>query len=353
MKKFLLIVFITSLLILSACVNEKQESKQQTDAKPIIAFYNVENLFDTIDDKRIDDEEFLPGSKVPWNSERYQRKLDNLSQVISSIGGGDHPAVVGLCEVENKRVLFHLIRQPKLEDAKYNIIHRNSPDERGIDVALLFNPDFFLPIENEFIRVSFPFDREDSTREILYTKGMAGPDTLHLFVNHWPSRYGGREKSQPKRNFVAGLLKDKVDSLFAHAEDPNIILMGDFNDNPTDTSLAGILNAKLPDESPQKNTLYNLSLKKYASGEGTIYWKNWDMFDQIIVSSALLNESSPIKVEPPEQFIFKEDWMLFQPEEGPARPNRTKGRNYYGGYSDHLPVYIKIDQAEREGDHSL
>lgn len=347
MKKFSVILFISSLLALSACVQENKESKQTSEAKPIIAFYNVENLFDTLDDQSIDDAEFLPGSKIPWNSKRYQTKLENMSKVISAIGKGNQPAIIGLSEVENIRVLFHLIRQPLLEEVKYNIIHKNSPDERGIDVALLFNPKFFLPIQNEFIRVSFPFDKEDKTRDILYTKGMAGPDTLHLFVNHWPSRYGGREKSQPKRNFVAALLKNKTDSLFAHSKDPNIILMGDFNDNPTDTSLAEILNAKLPGKSPQKNTLYNLSTEKFNIGEGTLFWKGWDMFDQIIVSSALLNNSSPIKVSPPEQFIFKEEWMLYQPEEGPARPNRTKGRNYYGGYSDHLPVFIKIIQERR------
>lgn len=308
----------------------------------VMAFYNLENLFDTIDDPSIRDEEFLPDSKTPWNTERYQKKLENMSNVIAALDSNQPVPIVGLCEVENKTVLHDLVNTPKLKPADYSIIHYNSPDERGIDVAMLYRDQFFTPLQSEPISVDFPFDTDNKTRDILYVKGMIAKDTFHLFVNHWTSRWGGRKETDPHRAYIAEILKGITDSLFRIEESANIVIMGDLNDNPNDRSVADVLNAKMAEKNVRPKQLYNLSYNKFLEGEGTLYWKSWDMFDQIIVSSNLLKNKRMPYVSPKEQFIFKPDWIMFKPEEGKARPNRTKGRNYYGGYSDHLPVYIRL-----------
>lgn len=336
---------IIILVIIAASCTHLTPKDQEGDH--IIAFYNVENLFDTINDPLINDEEFLPKSKVYWNSKRYRNKLNKLSQVISSIDSNELPMILGLCEVENKDVLLDLIKQKKLEKAKYRIIHNDSPDERGIDVALLYRDGFFNPLTTESIEVEFPFDLKDKTRDILYVKGMIARDTIHVFVNHWHSRGGGREKSEPKRIYTAELLKQKTDSIFENNGQANIIITGDFNDNPDNLSLFDELQARKP-KRIRKERLYNLSYINFEKGEGSIYWKSWDMFDQFIVSSNLLKAKNGIRILPAEQFIFKPDWILFKPKEGPARPNRTKGKNYYGGYSDHLPVYIRVSTSSKD-----
>jgi hypothetical protein len=337
MKKYVALAFILiSIIFISSC--------KKKPAKIIsFAFYNVENLFDTIDDPTINDNRYLPDSKIPWNTERYQHKLDNLAQVMSSIDTSGFPTIFGLCEVENLQVLIDLISHPDLEGAGYSILHKNSPDERGIDVAMLYQNDHYTPIVTNYIKPVFPWNPEDKTRDILYSKGVAGTkDTLHIFVNHWVSRWGGREETEPSRRFIGKLLKNITDSIFSLQPNANIIIAGDLNDNPTDVSIAGDLTA-LPVIKPyQKKSLYNLSYHLFEQGEGSLYYKSWDMFDQVIVSSSMLKGRNGIQTLSDDQTVIKYDWMLYQPKEGPARPSRTASGRYYGGYSDHLPVFIKM-----------
>ena len=338
MKKIFLSTIIISafMLILASCSNKTTRSFS-------IAFYNVENLFDTIDDPNINDESYLPDSKVAWNTERYNHKLDNLSQVMKSIDTTGFPALFGLCEVENISVVQDLIKHSNLVDAGYKIIHKDSPDERGIDVALLYQPNIFKPVSTRFIVPEFIPESDDKTRDILYSKGIIyNSDTIHIFINHWMSRWGGQEKTEPFRIQIASTIKRISDSILDNQPLANILIAGDLNDNPTDTSILHVLNALDPSTKPISKSLYNLSLRGYKNGVGSLYYKSWDMFDQIIVSTSMISGNSGLKISSPDQIVFKKEWMLYQPKDGPARPSRTSAGTYFGGYSDHLPVMIRI-----------
>ncbi|MDZ7742087.1 MAG: endonuclease/exonuclease/phosphatase family protein [Bacteroidota bacterium] len=312
-----------------------------------MAFYNVENLFDTIDDPGVKDEEFTPEAKVPWTKERYKTKLKNISRALSTFDNGKLPVMIGLCEVENKNVIKDLLSVEPLNQPKYSFIHKDSPDERGIDVALLFDPHFFKPVYAEFIALPFSFEPTEKTRDILYVKGTIDTDTLHVFVNHWTSRWGGQQETEEFRVHTAGVMATVFDSLKKAVKHPNFIMMGDFNDNPDNISLAETLNAQVVDDDPENDELYNLSYQMFLDGEGTLYWKSWDMFDQFIVSGNLLHTDDGLQLSPAHQFIHKPDWILFEDNNGVKRPSRTKGSNaYYGGFSDHLPVYIYLGKKK-------
>lgn len=328
-----------------------QSAAGQTTARPTddntyrIAFYNVENLFDTIDDPKIDDAEFLPGARIPWTSERYEVKLNHLADVIKALSTPQPIAVMGLCEVENKTVLDELVNSPGLIPFRYKVIHRESQDERGIDNALIFDPMQFQPLAVYSIPVKLKDDENDHTRDILYVKGMhpkIKTDTLHIFVNHWPSRYGGQEVSEPKRMVAAETLKRVTDSLFTRNPQTLVVIIGDLNDEPSDKSLVNGLKAEAPAESPAKNKLYNLMDPLYKQGKGTLWYKDWDLFDQVIISGYFWNKGKGIYLTEKEGEIFDAEWLMYTPNEGEPRPNRTAAKDYYGGYSDHLPVYVDL-----------
>jgi hypothetical protein len=308
-----------------------------------VAFYNVENLFDTIDNPHIRDNDHLPTSKVAWNTKRYRTKLEHLARVMSSIQPGGFPTLFGLAEVENRQVVEDLIQQNSLQKAAYKIIHKDSPDERGIDVALLYRPSIYKPIKTRFIRLQFPSEPDNPTRDILYSKGLVyGTDTVHVFVNHWVSRYGGKEKTDALRRFTGHFLRMMADSIFNAVPLANIVIMGDLNDDPTDPSLTNSLGALNPKPPFAKKQLFNLAYQPFQSGEGSLYYHGWNLFDQVIVSTAMVAGYNGIKTNGLKEEIFKKPWMLFQPKKGPAVPSRTAGRKYYGGYSDHLPVIVKM-----------
>lgn len=310
----------------------------------LMVFYNLENLFDIYEDPAINDAEWLPDSKLGWTEERYNKKLDNLTQVLTALDESYLPGIIGVCEVENRGVLKDLTRHKKLRRANYKIVHHNSPDERGIDNALLYASFEFKVLEDRAVPVMFPDDPDDRTRDILYVKGVfkeAKQDTVFIFVNHWPSRWGGQEKSEPARIRAAEVTRGIVDSIYRHHETANIILMGDFNDEPENNSLSEVLNAVPVAKEPEDNQLYNLMFPMLKRGEGTLFYRDWDVFDQIIVSGSLLNKKDGFHLADTQGKAFKADWMLFEDKNGNKRPNRTAGRSsYYGGYSDHLPVYI-------------
>ncbi|MCF6169555.1 MAG: hypothetical protein L3J66_01075 [Bacteroidales bacterium] len=338
MKKYfnitLLIIF--SVAVFSSCSRISSRNFS-------FAFYNVENLFDTINDPDIRDGRYVPGSDLQWDTEKYLHKLNNLARVMAVVDSTGFPSVFGLSEVENLAVVRDLIKRKELKKAGYKILHKDSPDGRGIDVALLYRPKIYKPLETYFIRPVFPTDPENKTRDILYSKGLVGEkDTIHIFVNHWVSRWGGQEKTEPHRIALGQLLKQTADSIFELNPNANILIAGDLNDNPTDKSIAVYLKAVLPVADTKPQTLYNLSLAPFQKGEGSLYYKSWDMFDQIIVSTALLKGSEGLKTTSDRQTVIKKDWMLYQPEKGPERPSRTAAKNYYGGYSDHLPVFISM-----------
>lgn len=340
-SKFLL--FATLLIGLSAFTF--QGCKSDLPDNFTVAFYNVENLFDTINDEGIRDGDFTPEGAIVWDNQKYTKKLNDIARVIAAIDSANFPMIVGLAEVENLGVLKDLTSKTKLSKGKYAIVHFDSPDERGIDVALLYRSDYFTPLHARPYPLNFDFDKDDRTRDLLYVKGMIGVDTLHLLINHWPSRSGGKEKSDPKRQAAAIQVKSVVDSIFRFNAEANIIIMGDLNDNPTDDNVSVSLNAKRIAEHAKSDELYNLAINKFESGEGTLYYRSWDLFDQIIVSGSIINGNTGYTLARNEIQILKEDWMLYKNRQGVKVPNRTAGRNdYFGGFSDHLPVYIRFSR---------
>ena len=310
-----------------------------------VAFYNVENLMDTIDDPVKDDAEFLPNSRIAWTSDRYEVKLDHLAQVIHDLSVSQPVAILGLCEVENRHVVEDLVKSPELLPFRFQIIHHESPDERGIDNAMIYDPMQFQPLTINYLPVHFPFAPEDYTRDIIYVKGIrpkAKTDTVHVFVNHWPSRSEGQEISEPKRITAAGVLKSVTDSIFSLNPKALILVMGELNDEPSDKSLIEGLKALPPVEKPQGAGLYNLMYPLYKEGKGTLYYKDWDLFDQMIISGAFWYNDKGLHFTGNRGNIFSPQYLLFTNKEGLSRPNRTAAKEYYGGYSDHLPVYIDL-----------
>jgi len=337
---------IVILLVLIAVILLTSQCRNSFEGNYTIAFYNVENLFDTINDAGVNDGEYTPTAKIGWDNAKYTKKLKDIAKVLSSINGENLPVIIGLAEVENLGVLKDLVDKTVLKEGNYKIVHFDSPDERGIDVALLYRQKYFTPIYAKPYRLLFSFDADDRTRDMVYVKGITLlGDTLHILADHWPSRSGGQEKSEPKRRAAATLVKQVVDSIFDTNPNANIVVMGDLNDNPTDVSVREILQAQKVIENPNTNRLYNLALNKFENGEGTLYWRSWDLFDQMIVSGNLLQGKLALKLNPKGIQIFKPEWILFERKDGVKVPNRTAGRDdYYGGYSDHLPVYITFSE---------
>ncbi len=313
-----------------------------------IAFYNVENLFDTKDDPEKMDEAFTPTGMYGWSYKKYNKKLHHIYRVLVSVGGWEPPAVIGLCELENRFVLEELLSKTPLERFDYQIVHEESPDKRGIDVGLIYRKEKFQVLDYKPIHIRFPFDTTSRTRDILYVKGqLMKRDTVHIFVNHWPSRFGGHLETDPKRSFVAQTVRHYADSIYSRNPWANIVIMGDLNDAPSDQSLIEVLNAKGEAEGLELNDLYNLMHKMEKNWwEGSHkHEEHWGVLDQIIISPALVKRQEGLHLRNERAYIFKADWMLMDEEVRLGKkPFRTfLGARYLGGYSDHLPIYIDLE----------
>ncbi len=324
-------------------------SQENTDHTSIL-FYNVENLFDTKDNPQTEDDEYVPSSGRFWTHKRLNKKLLDISKVILSASGYNIPTVIALCEIENRNVLERLITDTPLNSKSYKIIHKESPDHRGIDVAFLYNSNKFIPINYKHYPLK---NRKDSilrTREILYVSGVLnGGDTIHFFVNHWPSRYSGFLETKQLRNSAASLLRKKVDLLFEQFRSPKIVIMGDFNDNPTDESLYKILKAKKVNGKVLNSALYNLSYDWGEDGKGTLkYQSQWSVFDQIIVSGFLLNSNFGLVAKPENAKIINHSFLYEKDEKyrGLKLKRTYYGFSYMGGFSDHLPVLLQLENLD-------
>lgn len=312
-----------------------------------IMFYNVENYFDTHDDTLTADEEFLPESEKNWNLFRYREKTLNLFKTLVAVGESRPPEIICFAEIENKRVLYELIRNTPLDKYKFEIIHFDSPDIRGIDVGLIFRKDLIHKIASQKINISFPFNSKRTTRDILYFKGLtANSDTLHIFINHWPSRRGGQQVSEPYRIYAAQVLRSKCDSILNLNSCANIIITGDFNDEPYNKSLSQALGAVSAEEQYHCSSLYNLSamLGKECKCGTYRYRSHWNMLDQFIISGNLLLPQSNPKTGKECLHIAKFDFLLIEDKKyGGTKPFRTyQGPVYKGGFSDHLPIYLDL-----------
>lgn len=338
---FVLVVF----LFFAGCIF-RGKSHFSAKKELTIAFYNVENLFDTIPGNSPHDEEFSPQGRKKWSSARYDKKLSDIAKVLSSLNPLELPEIIGFAEVENQQVLKDLVAQEALKSASYGIVHHQSPDYRGIDVALIFRKDEFKPLLHKAVPIVFPFDTTYTTRDILYVKGLAGgTDTLHLFVNHWKSRSGGEAKTEKYRIYSAKVLRNQLDSIQALSPGAKIFAMGDMNDEPQNKSLDEVLGAKSYQSDMPAGSLLNLMYAADLQKRGTYSYKgNWNMLDNMVASQSLLANKQGYALSSDTAQIFKETWILYQnPKIGSYTPNRTYGGpNYFGGYSDHLPVFVRL-----------
>jgi len=334
--------FIIHLIICTLSTYWGYAQKQGIDYIRLM-FYNVENFFDTVNDPTINDNDFTPEGSMHWTQSRYLEKRNHIFQVITNVGEWDPPALVGLCEIENRSVLDDLVKNTPLGKYPYRIVHKESPDPRGIDVALLYRGDYLKCIAQQFIRVRFA-DNRKRTRDILYaTLCTAKGDTLHVFVNHFPSRVGGQRQSEPSRMLAVSLIRQKADSIFSRNALANIVVTGDMNDGPLDKSMTTGLKALIDTTQAKPSALFNLSAYKMKEPIGTIkYQGKWSVFDQIIVSGGLLRGAFRTDVN--QCHIFKADYLFEQDSRYQGvKPFRTYiGLKYNKGYSDHLPVYLDI-----------
>lgn len=340
--------FLLSLLCFTSC-SVSHGVKNATPTTPgdyRVAFYNVENLFDTIDDPaNPGDDEFLPTSKKNWTPERYQKKLDHLARVVEGMG---YPALLGVAEVENEAVLVDFCKKTSLKAHVYDVVHFESPDFRGIDVALLFKKSMFKVTDSETIRIKFPVGMipgkpDYTTRDLLVVEGVfAGKEKLHVIVGHLPSRSEGQKETEPRRKHVASQIAKKVGEILDKNPKANIIVMGDMNDEPTDPSMAQSLDAQPLGDDIASGKLYNCFTNLQKMGEGSYRYRgDWNMLDQIIVSGNLVRGGKQLNYA--SSTIFQADWMMYKDEKYGISPSRTFGGDrYFGGYSDHLPVFVDL-----------
>lgn len=336
--QYLTIIF---LLILTA-INSGAQTLQKNRFR--VMSYNVENYFDCVDDSLTDDSEYLPGGMRGWNNEKYRAKQINIAKVIAAIGGWDAPALVGLCEIESRKGLVDLTTGNAMKNFGYRFVHYESPDARGVDVALLYKPELFKPLHHKPVRINFPGQPDAKTRDILYVKGLANEETeLHVFVCHFPSRLGGELESEDRRMFVASVLKSKTDSIFAEEAQPNIIIMGDFNDYPENKSMFEILKALPPTGKTSDKELYNLMFPLHKAGKGSHkHEAEWGALDQIIVTGNLLDHTKNFYTMSGDVQIFEAPFLLVPDEKFLGKkPFRTyEGMKYNGGFADHLPIFV-------------
>lgn len=315
------------------------QSKEMKNFK--IVSYNVENYFDVVDDSLTSDEEYLPDGIRAWNYSKYSTKQGNIAKVLAAIGGWEAPAIVALCEIESEKAMRDLTLYSPLKGLGYKYIHHESPDARGVDVALMYQPHQFKPFHDEILRIpSF------KTRDMLYVAGKTpNGDTLHVFVCHFPSRLGGELESEDRRVTVAEKLRTKVYSLFQTFGRPNIVIMGDFNDYPTNSSLVEVLKAVAPAKDILPDNLYNLASILQEKGKGSHKFQGeWGMLDQMIVSGNLLNPLNSLNTTTSDMHVFEADFLLENDDAFLGKkPRRTyNGMAYQGGFADHLPVILDL-----------
>lgn len=301
-----------------------------------VMFYNVENLFDTVDDTTRNDEEFLPEGTRGWNTGRYNRKISALARAVSAAGEWDLPSLIGLCEVENEAVLRDLAFGTIMSAGNYGIVHSDSPDERGIDVALLYRRDHFRVAEVRSWIPQRPESDPFTSRNLLYAKAVKHSDTMHVIVCHFPSRRGGVLATQAAREEMAQLLRAKTDSLLAGATDAAIIVMGDFNAGPGDDIMNLITSG---------DSLVNATGRLSAADKGTYrYQGQWEVIDQLLVSPSMAEGSGPFHAVMESVRVPDAPFLLVDDPDYPGKkPFATYvGFRWAGGYSDHLPVIINV-----------
>jgi len=344
-------LFLLALSLTTGFYGCAQKQGSTTDGKQIpadhrvaVAFYNCENFFDTVHNPAKEDEEFTPDGKNHYTQRIYEQKLHNIATVIQNMGGSEGPAILGMAEVENNTVLSDLAHQPELAARGYKYEWYDGPDPRGINVALLYNPKYFHVIKSEPLHVDLSGTGGKSiTRDVLHVYGVLSGDTVHVFVNHWPSRRGGEDQSDPKRDIAAMVNKTAAEKIMKKDPNAKVIIMGDLNDNPNSNSVATVLGAKPNQSDVATSGLYDPWAAIFATGLGTEeYRHSWNLFDQIIISGGLLkNKNHKLHYDKAE--IYKPDFIIDHYKGHEGEPHRSfVGPHWINGYSDHFPVILYL-----------
>ncbi len=343
--KKLVIILVTSLLFSTYSLGQERKDYNIYT----VAFYNVENLFDTEDDPLTFDDDRTPLGKDMWTQEKYEDKIKNIARVISEIGLDNSktaPAIIGLCEIENLRVLEDLVNHPLLEKFNYQIVHYDSPDMRGIDVALLYQKSLFIPDDSQSRRLML-YDLDEPTKRIftrdqLVVSGKLNGEAINIIVNHWPSRSGGEAKTNYRREKAADLNKQIIDSIYQKDPFAKILSMGDFNDDPTNKSFKKVLKTSNNRETILAQELFNPMENLAKQGKGSLaYRDSWNLFDQILVSESLLGSRSGLQFY--QAGIFNSHYLITLNGQFRGYPFRSYDYSgYTGGFSDHFPVFVYL-----------
>lgn len=340
MKKILTVIAI---LAFSASVSFAQNKKLAVYG---VGFYNLENLFDTINTNGKYDLEFSPEGARRWNGQKYWSKQKNMAYAINEMGKETLPeglAVLGVSEIENKSVLEDLVKTGDLAKRNLKIVHYDSPDKRGVDVGLLYNPKFFRVLASQSRRLTVEGKPDFLTRDQLVVTGLLGGDKISFIVNHWPSRLGGESQSSPLREAAAALTKSIVDSLMQLDPNAGVVVMGDLNDDPINKSCKDVLRAKKKEKEVGAGDMYNTMWQFYDKGIGTLAYKGqWNLFDQIIVTPNLLGKDrSNLKFWKAE--VFNKSFLMNEEGAYKGYPKRTHAAGIFlNGYSDHFPTLIYL-----------
>lgn len=319
-----------------------------------VGFYNLENLYDTLDDPLKNDEEFLPSGVKGYTGNVYSEKLDRLAEVISKMGmekTPDGPAILGVAEIENRKVLEALAKHPLLASRNYRISHHDSPDARGVDVGLLYNPKYFVPIASHAVNPDIKTNEGNllKTRDILWVEGYLLGEKVHVFVSHWPSRRGGEEASSPLRQQAAAKCRMTIDSIMKREPGVKALVMGDLNDDPLSPSIKKVLKAVGKPENVDSLAwnMYNPFEPFYKKGIGTLAWNDaWNLFDQVIFTPSWVNDRSGWFFNSAE--VFNRPFLTQKTGNFKGYPLRTYvGNEYQGGYSDHFPVLVYLYREKR------
>ncbi|MBA3666055.1 MAG: endonuclease/exonuclease/phosphatase family protein [Bacteroidetes bacterium] len=347
MKKIILL----TLIFVAGFLQAQKLQKDKNYYLAAIGFWNVENLYDTLNDQWKNDEDFTPAGANVWNGERYRKKIEKLAEVISLMATDVTPdgvAIMGLCEIENKSVVEDLVKSPKLKSRNYKIVHIEGPDKRGVDPSFIYNPNYFKVIKSVSYHVSVITDTAHKTRDILVVSGSFAGDPVTVLVNHWPSRRGGELKSRPNRNEAAKVARHIADSVTTANPKARVIIMGDLNDDPVNVSVKEILGTYADEKKPVEGKYFNPMEKLNKQGIGSIsYNDSWNLFDQIILNKPWM-ENTYSSWQYHEVRIYNKEFLISDFGNYKGGPFHTySGGVYTGGYSDHFPVFITIAKEHK------
>lgn len=309
-----------------------------------IGFYNLENYYDTLNDPNTEDDEFTPNGVNAYTPAVFKKKVENLTEVIALLGTDqtkDGLAFLGVAEIENASVLKALCNHPRLKNRNLKVVHYDGPDGRGVDCGFIYNPSLFKVISSTSLTVPVN-DGERPTRDVLYVTGVLLSDTVHIFVNHWPSRRGGEAATREKRKIAAGVSKKVIDSLMNINPQTKIFDMGDLNDDPINESLTKVLQAKGKEKDVESGGLFNPWMSFYKKGLGSMAYNDaWSLFDQIIISDGLLHATKGLKYQNAE--VFNRSFMIEKSGQYKGYPKRSYSNGVWNdGYSDHFPTIIYL-----------